>query len=673
MMQNPMPIAGRCRLLAWPLAAVCAALVVVLHAWPIAAQQPTPQAPAPPVFRAGTTFVSVDVYPRRDGQVIEGLAPGDFQVFEDGVPQTVEGFQFIRIDPNPPDNERRDPNTKADSDRQAADPRNRIFVVYLDLKHTTVAGAHYARQPVLEFLTRTIGANDLFGVLTAEVPIGQLVFGRQTTTLAAELEKYWPWGQLDRSSNEVRTPLEQRLAVCEAYLSLDTPGAPLIDLSRDDLLMTSLEHLIIRLGDLRDERKNVLFVSEGWVPRGPRPELVNTSVSGGDRPAVGVGPGGRIGIGQSMQPYAQDRAWCDSEIRRLAGIDFDMRFRQLLTSAQQANVSFYPIDVGGLRTTRTKATDTLMTMADNTDGMAVVSTNDLVGGARRVSDDLSAFYLLGYYSTNAAANGRFRKIEVKVNQPGVRVSARPGYLAPTPAMVAAASAPRAVAEPSAVDDALATLAAARTGAELFVSGAAMPDGLHVAVELAAATASRAAWREGGTVQAVATRSDGASASAAVDMAAGARSAVVTIPVPDAAPGVWQVVVQATAQDERLEQRLEIAASAARLIGQPIGWRAAPSPRAPLRPLADPRLTRAERLHVEWPVLAPVESRVARLLDRTGGPLGQPLPIATTTSSPDVVAVDLPMASLPEGDYVIELVATAGSESERRLLAFRVVR
>ena len=240
-------------------------------------------------------------------------------------------------------------------------------------------------------------------------------------------------------------------------------------------------------------------------------------------------------------------------------------------------------------------------------------------------------------------------------------------------MVAAASAPRAVAEPSAVDDALATLAAARTGAELFVSGAAMPDGLHVAVELAAATASRAAWREGGTVQAVATRSDGASASAAVDMAAGARSAVVTIPVPDAAPGVWQVVVQATAQDERLEQRLEIAASAARLIGQPIGWRAAPSPRAPLRPLADPRLTRAERLHVEWPVLAPVESRVARLLDRTGGPLGQPLPIATTTSSPDVVAVDLPMASLPEGDYVIELVATAGSESERRLLAFRVVR
>ena len=57
----------------------------------------TPQAPQrPPVFRAGATYVTVDAYPRRDGKVVEGLSATDFQVFEDGKPQAVENFDFIK-------------------------------------------------------------------------------------------------------------------------------------------------------------------------------------------------------------------------------------------------------------------------------------------------------------------------------------------------------------------------------------------------------------------------------------------------------------------------------------------------------------------------------------------------------------------------------------------------
>jgi hypothetical protein len=105
----------------------------------------------------------------------------------------------------------------------------------------------------------------------------------------------------------------------------------------------------------------------------------------------------------------------------------------------------------------------------------------------------------------------------------------------------------------------------------------------------------------------------------------------------------------------------------------MAWRGMPSPRVPLKPLADTRLTRAERLHVEWSVVAPADTRVARLLDRTGKPLGQPLPFAAMAPDRQAIAVDLPMGSLPEGDYVIELVATRADQSERRLLPFRVVR
>lgn len=666
---------GHRRLFVAALLVPCVAAVFRWSASSTHAQQPTPQAPRPPVFRDGTTFVSVDVYPRRDGVFVDGLTANDFQIFEDGVRQTVETFQIIRNEPNPADSERRDPNTKADGDTQAADPRNRVFVVYLDLLHTTVPGSHYARQPVVDFLTRTIGRHDLFGVLTQEVPVRDLVFVRRTETLEAELAKYWPWGQLDRvgSGSELRTPLEERLGVCEALMRPDRPGAPLVAMSRDDLLMTSLEHLVRRLGDLRDERKNVLFISEGWVPRGPRLGLTNVSMAEGDLPKVGVGPGGRLGMGETMQPHMEDRAWCDSEIARLGTIDFTARFRQLLTSAAQANVSFYPVDVGGLRGAATRATDTLRELAENTDGFAVQSTNDLVGGVRRINDDLSAHYLLGYYTTNPAANGRFRQIDVRVNQPGVRISARRGYLAPTADVAAAAGAPPPDTERSAVDAAIALLASARADAEISVAGAPTPQGLRVAVELSPVVVQRAAWRPGAAVQVLATRADGVNLSATMEIAAGERSAATVMPWPDTAGGSWQVVLQATSGAERLQQRIDVAADVARIVGPAVAWRGMPSPRVPLKPLADPRLTRGERLRVEWALVAPSDRRVARLLDRTGKPLGQPLPFAVLPAERQALAIDLPLASLTEGDYLVELVASRGDDSERRLLPFRVVR
>lgn len=652
---------------------------------------PRAQAPQEPVFRAGVEFVSVDVFPRRDGQVIEGLTAADFQILEDGTPQAIESFEFVRIEPNPVDSERRDPTSLADGDRQAADPRNRVFVVYLDLANTTIAGGHHARQPVVDFLKRTIGAQDLFGVMTAEIPAAQLAFARRLESIEGELENYWTWGRAERVSI-LPTPeslYEERLLNCADSLQDESAALPyaggpnekfrafaflLLSLHREDQLVTSLENLMARLGGLRDERKNVLFISEGWVPRGPREELRNLVSKHGALPTVGVGPGGRLGLGQTQPQVVTDPTWCDAEIRRLGNMDFEARFRLLLTTAQQANVSFYPVDVAGLRTSAPLrgAVDTLRTLAENTDGFAVVGTNDLTGAVRRIERDLSAFYLLGYSSSNSAANGRFRRIEVKVNAPGLTVSARRGYFAMTPEMAAAAAAPRATAGPTAVEDALARLTSTRADADLFVMGAASADALDVLIEVPADTVRRAGWTAGTSLQVTASGA-GRNANATATLAAGERGARVSLPVADIGDGPWQVVVRGEGRDGRVEQAASVPAAPVTLVGQPLAFRGTPSPRSPLRPAADGRFTRLERLRVEWLVVAAADAVAARLLDRTGKPLGQPLPFTQLPADRAALAVDLPLGALPEGEYLVELVATKGETSERRLLAFRVGR
>ena len=70
-------------------------------------------------------------------------------------------------------------------------------------------------------------------------------------------------------------------------------------------------------------------------------------------------------------------------------------------------------------------------MAAETDGLAVVNSNDIERGLTRIVADVGSYYLLGYYSSNDKLDGKFRAIKVRVKRPGVDVRARRGYLAAT--------------------------------------------------------------------------------------------------------------------------------------------------------------------------------------------------------------------------------------------------
>ena len=651
-----------------------------------------------PVFRGGANFVNVDVYPRRDGRLVDGLTDKDFQVFEDGKPQTIEKFELIRIESFVPDSLRRDPNTQQEAERLLDDPRRRVFVIFLDDYHIARESARFVRAPLVEFLERTIGPSDLFAAMTPDISVRDLVFGQRLETIEGALAGFWRRMQLDGPDpNTLRPRTDYEWFLYNCYIT--RTGDPkvnaafvrkLMDLHRIDLVFTGLEQLSARLAALRDERSNVLLFSSGWQLEWP-PDSGNMAWRA--RPLIGVS-GGRITTNPA-QETAIDKSKCDAEYLRLVGIDFPDRFRTLVDDARRSNVSITPVDPGGLTPpptdietpeTPTPAqklaalrrisdqANVLRALADNTDGVAIVSTNDLRTPLRKLADDLGAYYLLGYYSTNLNHDGKYRRIEVKVAQPNIKVTARPGYRDVTAEIARAAeNAPAPHAGSTAIEDALGALGRVRPSAELFAYGVAWPGRLTVAVELPTQTAAR--WANGADVEVTVTTADGeAAGSARGRIERPYRGALLQVPLTASTGGPWRVTVSVSGSEGRLGDRLEIAPMSASAVGQPLLFRAAPSPQAPLRPAADRQFFRTERLHVEWPVIEPVDRHEARVLGRNGQPLAVPVNVVAKQSDGQaVLSVDLTLAPLAAADYVLELSATRASGVETSLVAFRVTR
>jgi hypothetical protein len=310
-------------------------------------------------------------------------------------------------------------------------------------------------------------------------------------------------------------------------------------------------------------------------------------------------------------------------------------------------------------------------LADNTEGRGVFNSNDPGIGLRQIADDLSAYYLLGYSSTNTALDGKYRRIQVKVKRPKVDVSARKGYLA---AMPPPPPDPSALARlvPVSVTNELDRLSRLRPGAELFTYAAVRRDAIDVVVELAPAAAARVTSKSGVPVQVLLAGTQGEEATGAGRIEQGARSALIRVVLPVATAGPWHVTVRVPDTDGALTERFEASLEDAgtMLAGAPVVYRSDGAGRTAPKPVADFQFRRADRLRVQWPIGQPLDERSARILDRRGNPLAVPAPVAVTD---DVVNVDVTLASLSEGDYLVELLLARDGRSERKLIAFRVVR
>lgn len=638
-----------------------------------------------PIFRSDAHFVTVDAYPTRDGKVVEGLTAEDFIVEEDGKLQAVESFEFVDATGATPEATRSDPNTIAQSRLLAADARMRAFVIYLDIEHVSVAGANAARVPLITMLNQLIGENDLVALTTSQMPPHGLTFGRRTMGIEDLLARNWKWGTRDT----VRpTPLENEFIQCfpadnegrEGWIrdgqAMRRVSAVLRDRAREEASLQQLEDLVYYLGSLREGRTSVVLFTEGW----------RLFRDGGTL----IGYTGRRGPG------------CDQHLVRYGNIDGQARLRDIINRANRSNVVFYTVNPAGLTAfdydiservlgtgnisespiaqgfdnIRDRA-NAMQTLAANTDGLSVVNTNDLKTGLKRVTDALSAYYLLGYYSSNTAFDGRERRIRVRVKQPGVDVTARRGYTAPTEAeraaRAAAAANPVAATGPSPVDLALGGLARLRPDTDVFVHTTLAGTRVTTFAEVGPSALARGAMAKDGVLEVSVTGPSGEElGSTEVPLLSAMRAAGASITVPE---GLTTATVLARVRTPAgtFESKAPTTRDDGTVLGAGLIYRATPSSRSPLVPVASYQFRRTERVHIEWPVGGPLDRREARLLGRNGEPVA--ITITLTEIERDgrqVLALDGLLAPLAPGDYVVEVTATAGGQTETRLVGIRVV-
>jgi VWFA-related protein len=140
------------------------------------------------------------------------------------------------------------------------------------------------------------------------------------------------------------------------------------------------------------------------------------------------------------------------------GIENQSQLRSATNAAVRANMAIYTMDIRGLQAlvpggeaqnaslrgtspysgrsvasafdSNATTQETLVTLAGDTGGKAFLDSNDFGKVFTGVQQDSSVYYLLGYHSSNAARDGRFRRITVRINRPGLKIDFRRGYYAP---------------------------------------------------------------------------------------------------------------------------------------------------------------------------------------------------------------------------------------------------
>jgi len=599
---------------------------------------PASRGGAQPTFRGGVNVVRVDVNVTDSrGNTVTDLAKEEFEIVEDGRPQTIDFFRQIRIDAAVSDATRpRQVLTRDSEEREASRDDVRVFAIMLADYQVCAQRSRLVREALSSFINQ-LGSNDLVAVMNPLTSVRDLVFTYDHDSILQTIQRF----EGRRGEYTPRNPIEQE--------HINQMGSP--EPIRAAVVRDGLRALAVRLGSMREGRKAIIFVSEGF-------------------PA-----------GWSMDPR---------------------QLQEITREANRYNTSIYPLDPRGLvagdtdvaatvrpgcgqvQPTRLRLTqDTLRELADETDGRAIVNRNALAEGLAQILRDSSLYYLLGYSSTASQADGKFHPIRVRVKRPKLEVRARKGYWASTAEDLSRAATPTAVT-PRPILDALGAIAAPNQEGRLvrtWVGVGRGADGKGRVTVVWERLAAAAARGEVATrVSVTATRAGESVFERSPDDLPDGTPRLVAF---DVLPGALELTMTVTDREGNTIDREKRAITVLDYAGGEVAlgtlhFYRARTPRefqalaagADATPLASRDFPRTDRLLIRFDAYSPdglAPPPTAAILSRAGRRMFEvPVTRAPTGASHQI---DLALSPLPPGEYLLEVVAAA--DGPKQLAAFRI--
>ena len=364
----------------------------------LVAQQPAP------TFRSGTQLIVQTVSVKdKNGKPIAGLSASDFIVTENGAPQQIAFVEYQPLDDVPaaiadvPAVPRTPPSAVAPAiARDAALRGRRLLVLYFDLYNMPFFDQMRAYAAADRFITAGMSPADAVAIV---------VFDRGAARVKQEFT-----ADRERLRVVVQALIDAANDVNNGVGGTWDPGSGFgedndtFNLFATDRQLSALQTAVTDLGPL-PEIKTLIYFGSGLRLNGADNQAqLRATVNAAVRANVTINPIDTRGLVASAPLGDATRA-------SPGGVDmFNGALAQAaLTRQQQSNDSYHAL-------------------AKDTGGRAMFDDNDLTRGIVRAAQAVTAYYMIGYYTTNTAADGRFRRVRITLaGGLAAEVSNRAGY------------------------------------------------------------------------------------------------------------------------------------------------------------------------------------------------------------------------------------------------------
>ena len=365
--------------------------------------------PQRPVIKSSVTYVETTVGVRNDrGQFVPDLAKADFEVYEDGVRQEIATFALAHggrlLNEIPSGPSAAVEGLLLPPMRPTSDVSGRVFLIFIDDQHFEARQTAPVRQLLKDISTLLIHDGDLFGVVS-------------TGTSSIAVDMTYDRKQLTRAIEKV---MGNGLMPAEIIGTPDGSQGPPEVRHRAHVAFSTAYEILQKFGELHNRRKAFIYISNGY-DFDPFPK--SRARAAGERFSQMTG---RRDTGDvpDVNPFSRTG-------NEFAAADLSAELAELTREANRANTSIYTIDPRGLvggpdidqreldlvdwQDHVRETQSSLRVIADLTGGIAAVNTNNLAGAIKRIDNDTSSNYVVGYYSSNPDPTRKRRTIEIRIS------------------------------------------------------------------------------------------------------------------------------------------------------------------------------------------------------------------------------------------------------------------